>query len=82
MKAIVKGLIIIIILLAIALPFASNNPDGLEATMEKVGLEEHPVYEAPLDYGETWGQSVVMGIIGIVLVFGLSYGLAKLVKGV
>lgn len=80
MKTIVKGLIIIIILLAIALPFASNNPDGLEAAMEKVGLEEHPVYKAPLDYGETWGQSIVMGLIGIILVFGVSYGLDKLIK--
>lgn len=81
MRAIIKGLIIIVVLLAIALPFASENPDGLEATMEKVGLEENPLYEAPLDYGETWGQSLVMGVIGIVLVFGVSYGLAKLTKG-
>ncbi|WP_457753890.1 PDGLE domain-containing protein [Thermococcus sp.] len=80
MRTVIKGLIIIIILLAIALPFASNNPDGLEATMEKVGLEEHPVYKAPLDYGETWGQSIAMGLIGIILVFGVSYGLAKLIK--
>lgn len=81
MRAIIKGLIIIVVLLAIALPFASENPDGLEATMEKVGLEENPLYEAPLDYGETWGQSLIMGVIGIVLVFGVSYGLAKLTKG-
>ncbi|AIF68776.1 cobalt transporter [Palaeococcus pacificus DY20341] len=82
MRAILKGLIIIIVLLAIALPFASENPDGLEATMEKVGLEEHAFYEAPLDYGETWGQSLVMGMLGIVLVFALSYGLTKVFKGV
>ena len=82
MKAILKGLIIIMVLLAIALPLASENPDGLEATMEKVGLEEHPVYEAPLDYGETWGQSLVMGAVGIILVFALSYGLTKVFKGV
>jgi cobalt/nickel transport protein len=81
MRTIIKGLIVIIVLLAIALPFASENPDGLEATMEKVGLEENPIYEAPLDYGETWGQSLVMGVIGIILVFGVSYGLAKLTKG-
>lgn len=80
MRTIIKGLIAIIVLLAIALPFASENPDGLEATMEKVGLEESPVYEAPLDYGETWGQSLVMGVIGIISVFGVGYGLAKLTK--
>ncbi len=55
MRAVVKGLLIIAVVLAIVLPLASSNPDGLEATMEKVRLEEKPVYEAPLDYGETWG---------------------------
>lgn len=82
MRNIVKGLLIILVLLAIALPFASENPDGLEATMEKVHLEESPVYSAPLDYGETWGQSLIMGAIGITLVFGIAYGLGKLIKGV
>ena len=81
MKRIVKGLITIAVLLALVLPLASSNPDGLEATMEKVGLEENPVYHAPLDYGETWGQSVVMGLLGITLAFGVGYGLAKLARG-
>lgn len=81
MRTIFKGLIIIAVVLAIVLPLASSNPDGLEATMEKVGLEENPVYQAPLDYGETWGQSVVMGLVGILLTFGVGYGLAKLAKG-
>jgi len=55
MKAIVKGSIIIIILLAIALPFASDNPDGLEATMEKLDLRSiqfmrhHSTMEKPGD---------------------------------
>ncbi|ASJ11970.1 PDGLE domain-containing protein [Thermococcus thioreducens] len=81
MRTIFKGLIIIAVVLAIVLPLASSNPDGLEATMEKVGLTESPIYEAPLDYGETWGQSVVMGLVGIFLTFGVGYGLAKLAKG-
>ena len=81
MRTVFKGLIIIAITLAIVLPLASSNPDGLEATMEKVGLEEKPVYQAPLDYGETWGQSVVMGLLGITLTFGVGYGLAKLARG-
>ncbi|QDA30932.1 cobalt transporter [Thermococcus indicus] len=81
MRTIFKGLIIIAVVLAIVLPLASSNPDGLEATMEKVGLEENPVYQAPLDYGETWGQSVIMGLLGIGLTFVVGYGLAKLAKG-
>ncbi|MDV3104343.1 PDGLE domain-containing protein [Thermococcus waiotapuensis] len=81
MRAVFKGLIIVAIILAIVLPFASSNPDGLETTMEKVGLEEKPVYQAPLDYGETWGQSFAMGLLGIILTFGAGYGLAKLARG-
>jgi len=82
MRTVLKGLIIIVVILAVAMPLASSNPDGLEATMEKMGLEENLLYHAPLDYGETWAQSLVMGIIGISLVFGVSYGLGKLIKGV
>ncbi|CAD5243749.1 PDGLE domain-containing protein [Thermococcus camini] len=81
MRTIFKGLIIIAVVLAVVLPLASSNPDGLEATMEKVGLEEKPVYQAPLDYGETWGQSLIMGLVGIGLTFAVGYGLAKLAKG-
>lgn len=82
MKAVIKGLLIIAVVLAIVLPLASSNPDGLEATMEKVGLEERPVYEAPLDYGETWGQSLAMGLLGIGLTFGVAYILSRALKGV
>ncbi len=81
MRMIFKGLIIIAVVLAVVLPLASSNPDGLEATMEKVGLEEKPTYNAPLDYGETWGQSVVMGLLGIGLTFAVCYALAKLARG-
>ncbi|BAD85293.1 hypothetical membrane protein, conserved [Thermococcus kodakarensis KOD1] len=82
MKAVIKGLMIIAVVLAIVLPLASSNPDGLEATMEKVGLEEKPIYEAPLDYGETWGQSFAMGLLGIALTFGVAYALSRALKGV
>ncbi|CAI1491891.1 Putative membrane protein, conserved [Thermococcus nautili] len=81
MKAVIKGLLVIAVILALVLPLASSNPDGLEATMEKVGLEEKPVYHAPLNYGETWGQSVAMGLLGITLAFATCYGLVKLAKG-
>ncbi|ASJ17378.1 cobalt transporter [Thermococcus chitonophagus] len=81
MRNVVKGILIILAILAIVLPLASSNPDGLEATMEKVGLEEKPIYHAPLDYGETWGQGMIAGIIGITLAFVIGYGMAKLAKG-
>ncbi|NJE06260.1 cobalt transporter [Thermococcus sp. M36] len=80
MRWVVKGLLVIAVVLAVVLPLASSNPDGLEATMEKVGLTESPVYEAPLDYGETWGQSFTMGLLGIGLTFAAGYGLAKLAR--
>ncbi|ANF22973.1 PDGLE domain-containing protein [Thermococcus piezophilus] len=81
MRTIVNGLTVIVVILAIVLPLASSNPDGLEATMEKVGLEENPIYHAPLDYGESWVQSFAMGLLGVTLTFMVGYGLAKLAKG-
>lgn len=81
MRVVFKGLALIALLLAIVLPLASSNPDGLEATMEKVGLEENPLYHAPLNYGSTWGQGVLMGLLGITLAFGVSYGMARLFRG-
>ncbi|AEH24392.1 hypothetical protein PYCH_07040 [Pyrococcus yayanosii CH1] len=49
--------------------------------MEKVSLEEGPIYHAPLDYGETWGQGFAMGLLGILLTFAVGYGIGKLAKG-
>ncbi|WP_193383867.1 PDGLE domain-containing protein [Pyrococcus sp. NA2] len=80
MKQVIKGLIIIAIFLALFLPLASSNPDGLETTMEKLGLKEKPMYQAPLDYGETWLQSTAMGIVGIMITFMVAYGISRVVK--
>ncbi|WP_048149490.1 cobalt transporter [Palaeococcus ferrophilus] len=82
MRAVLKGIFIILVLLAITIPLASSNPDGLEATMEHLGLTESSLYHAPLDYGESWGQSLLMGAVGIGIVFGVVYVLARIGKGV
>lgn len=82
MRTVLKGIFIIIALLAITIPIASSNPDGLEATMEHLGLTESALYNAPLDYGESWGQGLAMGAVGIAVVFGVVYALARIGKGV
>jgi len=82
MRSVFKGIFIILVLLAITIPLASSNPDGLEATMEHLGLTESSLYTAPLNYGESWMESVLMGAIGIGIVFGAVYVLVKIGKGV
>ncbi|AAL80654.1 cobalt transporter [Pyrococcus furiosus DSM 3638] len=81
-RQIILGFLVIILALAITLPLASSNPDGLEATMEKVGLEEKIIYTAPLSYGESWIEGVLMGLLGVAMVFGTAYLIGMLIKRV
>jgi cobalt/nickel transport protein len=82
-KKFMVGGILIALIIAILAPFlASENPDGLESTAEKVmpNPETEPVVESPLpDYtipvlGESRvGGSIAM-VLGTALVLGLAYG--------
>ena len=58
--------------------WASAQPDGLEHTMEQVGMSESPaVHKAPMpDYalpgeGQAWWRSSLPAVAGTLLVFGL-----------
>lgn len=84
------GLITAIFLAAVISLFASSWPDGLEKVAEDKGFLEkgavEPVFNAPLpDYlwpnlkDEKLATSLA-GISGTLLVFGMSYGLAALIK--
>jgi len=82
--------LIIAILIAVLAPFlASTNPDGLESTAEKIlnpGVEEEAIIESPMpDYiipslGEDPISGAIAIVIGVIIVFGLSYGLGYLLK--
>jgi cobalt/nickel transport protein len=82
----VKTLFLILVCLAVLIPFASSNPDGLEKVAETLGVEETetssislmPDYSVPMvenDYSST----LVAGVIGVFLVLGVALTLGKLI---
>jgi cobalt/nickel transport system permease protein len=76
-------------LAALLSPLASSAPDGLERVAEDQGFLERAM-EAPYtiipDYtvpflGETPLSTIVAGMIGLLIVFALMYGLALVLRG-
>ena len=80
------GLLVVLGLLLFVLPFASPLPDGLERVAKDLGFDysaaKHPALPAPFaSYrfpGISGGASsaVVSGIVGVLVVFALSVGIA------
>ncbi len=74
----------IAIALAIASPLASSNPDGLEWVAEEKGFldaAQGPLYEIIPDYvfpgvSNEAVATIIAGIIGVVIVFGVAAGVA------
>jgi len=78
----------IALFLAILSPLASSNPDGLEWVAEQKGfldVAQGPLYEIIPDYvfpgisNEAFA-TILAGIVGSLLVFGVAYGVARLRK--
>jgi hypothetical protein len=75
------------VFVAILSPLASVHPDGLERVAEDKGFIEEahdPLFEVIPDYVLPGVSSealatILAGIIGVVLMFGLTFGLGKLV---
>jgi len=82
------GALILILLLAILSPLASSSPDGLERVAEDkgfIGAAMKPFYEIVPDYvipGVTNEAIAVIlaGLMGTLILFGIGYGLAKLLR--
>jgi len=79
------GLLGVVVLFAIGLigfyAFAADKGDGLEVTMEEGGVtEDEPVWSAPLEYGEDYAGSLVMGLLGFALLLGLTLGYGYLLR--
>lgn len=78
----------IALFLAILSPLASSHPDGLEWVAEQKGfldVAQGPLYELIPDYGfpgisNEALSTILAGIIGSLLVFGVAYGVARLRK--
>jgi len=62
--------------------FSAPYGDGLEVTMEEAGVEEgEPLFTAPLEYGEDYIASLLMGVLGFALTAGIMYGLVWVMRG-
>ncbi|MDI6691226.1 MAG: PDGLE domain-containing protein [Candidatus Bathyarchaeota archaeon] len=76
MKGYLKILIIILLCLAVLIPFASEFPDGLETVAETLGVEESasvweglmPDYQLPI-IDNPYISTLAAGIFGVFLVF-------------
>lgn len=80
MTNITKALAILIIALAVLIPFASTYPDGLEKVAESIGIEEpEPLWEGLMpDYRfaaieNSYLATLISGLIGVFLVCGLAW---------
>jgi hypothetical protein len=84
-KTIIIGLAIALIFVLIGVFALSYAMETLDVQAEKLGAEENPVYEPPFpDYTITgfeneWG-ALAIGITGTLLLFGVGFGAAKLLK--
>ncbi len=82
------GILILALFLALLSPLASSSPDGLERVAEDKGFMEtarEAVFEVIPDYvlpgvGNEAGATILAGIIGTLMLFGIGYGLAQLLK--
>jgi len=87
---ILAGLVVAVALVVFVAPFANPNPDGLERVAIDHGLDsqvqDHDLASSPLaDYGVEGVDSSTMGtalsgVVGVVLVFGVGYGLFAATK--
>jgi hypothetical protein len=80
--------LIFALFLALLSPLASSSPDGLERVAENKGFIEtarEALFNLIPDYvfpgiGSEAGATILAGIIGTLLLFGIAYGLARLLK--
>ena len=80
MKKYLKALILILVCLAILIPFASEFPDGLERVAENLGIEEHePVWKGLMpDYTlptieNPYASTLLAGTLGVLLVLSVAF---------
>jgi cobalt/nickel transport protein len=89
-RDVIIGLVVAVFLAGIISMFASSHPDGLEKVAENLGFLEKgegepaikspvPDYEWPGLKNEKLATSIA-GIAGTLVVFGLGYGLAAILR--
>jgi len=75
MKKYLAAIALILVFLAILLPFASSSPDGLEKVAETLGIEEHePIWKGVMfDYSvetvkDPYVSTLLAGVSGTLIV--------------
>lgn len=86
MKGYVRGVVFILIGLAVLLPFASTFPDGLEKVSEYLEIEEpEPIWTGLMpDYAlpgieNPYMATLLSGVIGVLLVLAASWIIGRTV---
>ncbi len=82
------GALILALVLALVSPLASSSPDGLERVAEDKGFMEtarEAIFEAIPGYvmpgvGSEAVATILAGLIGTLMLFGIGYGVARLLK--
>jgi hypothetical protein len=84
-KTVIIGLAIALVFVLVGVFVLSYAMETLDVQAEKLGSEENPVYEPPFpDYSiagfeNEWG-ALAIGITSTLLLFGVGFGAAKLLK--
>jgi len=82
MKKFLAVIVLLVVFLAVLMPFASSNPDGLEKVAESLGVEESaPFWEGLMsDYSveafkNPYVSTLVAGVLGTLLVLAATLAL-------
>ena len=88
MRKYVIAIAVVIVFLAIFIPFASSSPDGLERVAETLGIKQSASFWKGImkDYsvslvGNPYLSTLLAGIFGVLLVIVFSLALGKAVTG-
>jgi len=78
--------VLLVVFLAIFIPFASSNPDGLEKVAESLGIsEKEPAWRGLMsDYSvgalnDPYVSRLAAGVLGVILVLGASLALGSVI---
>ena len=82
MKKLLAVIVLLVVFLAILIPFTSSNPDGLEKVAESLGVEEdEPFWKGLMsDYSveafkDPYVSTLLAGVVGVLLVLVASLAL-------
>jgi ABC-type Fe3+ transport system permease subunit len=82
MKKFLAIIVLLVVFLAVFIPFASSNPDGLEKVAQSLGVQEgEPFWKGLMsDYSleafkDPYLSSLLAGVLGVLLVLAASLAL-------